>query len=452
MMPVRGRLVGGLLGSLFLAALVALPAVGTSDLIIGRPVVSVNLEGVVDPFVASYVDRTIEEASEVGAAAAILLTIDTPGGLDSSMRRIVKAILGSPVPVICYVSPQGARAASAGTFILLSCPVAAMAPGTNVGAAHPVGIAGAIEQDKVTNDAVAYIRSLAEQRGRNADWAEDAVRESDSISANRALEIEVIDLVAPDVDALLRLIDGRSVAVAADQTVTLSTVGWYVTARQEMGLGSRLLHALLQPGIAFALFYLGLILIIVELLHPGVSVPGILGVLSILSSFAAFGMLPVQLIGLVLLVASVVFFLLEIKYPGVGVLTVGGLASLVFGGLLLFDPRVPGARLSIGVIAPVAIAAALFFYFVVRAALRARSLPVDYRPATLVGAEGIALSDIAPIGTARVSLEDWTAESATGTIPKGTKIRVTGTEGLKLKVEAAERATGEVAARIGEES
>lgn len=430
-------------------------AVAAIAILIGTParasskVVQINLEGVVDPFVASFVERSIDEASNQGAAA-VLITIDTPGGLDSSMRKIVKAVLGSDVPVICFVSPQGARAASAGTFILLACPVAAMAPGTNVGAAHPVGISGAIEQDKVTNDAVAYIRSLAEQRGRNAEWAEKAVRDSDSISAEEALKIEVIDQVAPSVDELLEKLDGTSVNVVGDQSVALDTDDWEVTPAEEMGLATRILHALLEPGIAFALFYLGLILIVVELLHPGVSVPGILGAISILASFAAFGMLPIQLVGIVLLIASAVFFLLELKLPGIGFPTVGGVASLVSGGLLLFDPRVPGARLSGWVIAPVAIAAALFFYFVVRAALRARAIPVDYRPATLVGAEGIAVTNLNPVGSARVALEDWTAESVGGRIPKGTKIRVVATEGLKLKVEAVESRPSEVAAQAME--
>lgn len=404
-----------------------------------------------DPFVASYVDSSIDDAAEDGSSA-VLLTIDTPGGLDSSMRRIVQAILNSPVPVICFVSPQGARAASAGTFILIACPVAAMAPGTNVGAAHPVGISGAIEQDKATNDAVAFIRSLAEQRGRNADWAAKAVRDSDSISAEEALRIRVIDVIAPDAGTLLERLDGRTVKIAGDRTALLKTDNAKLAPEVQMGLASRILHALLAPGIAFALFYIGLILIVTELLHPGVSVPGVVGTLSLLAAFAAFGMLAIQLVGVLLLLASAIFFLLELKHPGLGLPAVGGLVTLVLGGLLLFDPRVPGAQVSGWVIAPVAIVAGLFFYFVVRAALRARSLPVDYRPATLVGAEGTAITDLDPLGSARVALEDWTAESVGARILKGTRVKVVGLEGLKLKVETAEPEPAEVAAEVKEGS
>lgn len=427
---MRGLRVRAVLATAVLAALLSSPALGAGT------ITSVQLEGVVDPFVASYVERVLSSTG----GSAVLLTIDTPGGLDSSMRRIIKAILNSSKPVICYVSPQGARAASAGTFILLACHIAAMAPGTNVGAAHPVGIAGVIEQKKATNDAAAYIRSLAEQRGRNADWAEKAVRDSESVSAEEALRLGVIDVVASDVDSLLERIDGRSVEVTGQGEVPLETIGADVEPAGVMGLGSRLLHALLQPSVAFILFYVGLMLVVVEVLHPGVSVPGVLGVVSMVGAFTAFGMLPVQLIGLVLLVASVVFFLLELKHPGLGFPTVGGLVSLLLGGVLLFDRDVPGAQVSPGVIIPVAIAAGLFFYFVVRAALRARALPVDYRPATLVGAEGIAITDLNPVGSARVALEDWTAEAIGGEIPKGTKVKVVGLEGLKLRVEVQKQA------------
>lgn len=431
---MRSRAVRLLLGAILLVVLAPAAHARSSGL------VTAQLDGVVDPFTASYLEGVIRDA-QTQAPPAILITIDTPGGLDSSMRRIIKSILNSSVPVICYVSPEGSRAASAGTFILLSCPVAAMAPGTNVGAAHPVGVLGAIEQDKATNDAVAFIRSLAERRGRNPDWAESAVRESKSVSAQEAKRLGVIDVVAPNLRTLLEAVDGKSVEVAGSQSVVLETRQAGVSQARSMGLGSRLLHTLLNPGIAFALFYLGLILIVVEFLHPGLSVPGIIGVLSLIGAFVSFGMLPVQLIGIVLLLASAVFFLLELKHPGIGVPTAGGLVTLVLGGLLLFDPRVPGAGVSGWVIGPVAIAAALFFTFVVRAAMTARRLPVDFRPATLVGAEGIAVTDLDPVGSVRVALENWTAEARGGRVPKGSKVRVVSLEGLKLKVEVAEQRT-----------
>ncbi|MBI2238814.1 MAG: nodulation protein NfeD, partial [Actinobacteria bacterium] len=318
----------------------ALPARGAT----GPIVVELGLDGVVDPFTANYVASGIADAAAQGAEA-VLLTIDTPGGLDSSMRKIVQAELNSPVPVICYVSPQGARAASAGAFILIACPVAAMAPGTNVGAAHPVGVSGAIMSKKVENDAAAYIRSLAERQERNADWAEQAVRDSVSISAQDALDLDVIDLIAPSEGALLDQVDGRNVQVAGGETVTLDTAGATIEPR-DMGLGASLLHSLLSPDLAFIFFYLGIGLIIIELLHPGVSIPGILGVLSLVAAFVSFGMLPVQIIGIALLLASAVFFLVELKHPGLGLPTVGGVATLVLGGLTLFNPSVPNARVS----------------------------------------------------------------------------------------------------------
>ena len=231
-----------LLGAAMLAAMASL---ATSARAQGdRPVVvELGLKGVVDPFTANYIAGGIARAGGQGADA-VLLTIDTPGGLDSSMRQIIQAILNSDVPVVCYVSPEGARAASAGTFIMMGCPVAAMAPGTNIGAAHPVGVAGAIEQKKVTNDAVAYIQSLANRNGRNAEWAKEAVVDAVSIPAEEALQKNVIDLIAPSVPALLSDIDGRRVEVAAGRTATLRTAGASIETLS-MGIGARILHALL---------------------------------------------------------------------------------------------------------------------------------------------------------------------------------------------------------------
>jgi membrane-bound serine protease (ClpP class) len=395
-----------------------------------------SLEGVVDPFEASYLATGIQKAQKDGAGA-VLITIDTPGGLDSSMRKVIQAILAARIPVICFVWPQGARAASAGAFILMSCPVAAMAPGTNVGAAHPVGVSGAVETSKVTNDAVAFIRGLAEERGRNADWAEKAVRASASVSATEAVRIKAADLIASSPADLLRKVDGRQVSVGGGKT-TLHTAGAAIVDR-DLGTGARLLHPLFTPNFAFLFFYLGLALIVLELLHPGISVPGILGALSLVLAGASLGMLPVQLIGVVLLIASVVFFLLELKHPGLGVPTLGGLVTLILGGLLLFDRSIPGAAVSPGVIAPVAIGLGLFFGFVVKAALRTRHLPPRSGPERMLGAEGVATTSLDPSGVVRVGGETWSAES-TSRVRKGTPVRVTGIEGLRLKVEPSDEA------------
>jgi membrane-bound serine protease (ClpP class) len=406
----------------------------------GRLVVSLSLTGVVDPFEANYIAGGLRAASDQNADA-VLLTIDTPGGLDSSMRKIIQSIEGSRVPVICYVSPPGARAASAGTFIMMGCPVAAMSPGTEIGAAHPVGVSGIIEQKKVTNDAAKYIRSLAEQHGRNAGWAERAVRDAISASADEALRLHVIDLVEPTTGALLQAVDGKTVQ-AAGGTVVLHTAGASIEKRG-LGLGASILHTLLSPDLAFIFFYLGLGLVVAGILHHPVAL--IFGIISLIATFVSFGMLPVQLVGIVLLLASAVFFLLELKHPGLGLPTVGGLVTLVLGGLFLFNPSVPNARVSWSVIVPVAAFTALFFVFVVGAAVRARRLPKSTGRESLMGAEGVVTTVLSPRGVVQVAGERWTAESSAGPVPAGSRVRVVGVEGLTLRVEpVVERVEGGV--------
>jgi membrane-bound serine protease (ClpP class) len=395
-------------------------------------VVEIPLEGVVDPFVADHVTDEIAQAEEAGATA-VLLTIDTPGGLDSSMRQITQAILNARVPVITYVSPSGARAASAGTFILLSAPVAAMAPGTNVGAAHPVGLSGAVASEKATNDAAEYIVSLADVYGRNAEWAESAVRDSVSASAEEALELGVIDLIAPDVPSLLRELDGTTVTLADGTTVTLQTTGAPIVVEDLSGFEA-FLHALLSPELAFLFFWLGLALLVTELFVPG-GVVGTIGGLMLVASIVALGMLPVQLLGVVLLIASIVFFVLELKHPGVGALALGGVVCLLLGGWFLFEDE---ARLSPYLIVPVAAAAAGFFLVVVRAAIRMRKSAVEMRDETLVGMEGIVVHDLAPTGVVKIASEEWTAEAVRGALIRGDRVRVVATDGLKLKVEPAD--------------
>lgn len=411
-----------------LAALLALPAVAQEDGPAGA-IVEIPLEGVVDPFVADHITREIQRA-DVSGATAVLLTIDTPGGLDSSMRQITQAILNADVPVIAFVSPAGARAASAGTFILLAAHVAAMAPGTNVGAAHPVGLSGAIASEKATNDAAAYIKSLAEARGRNADWAVRAVRESVSASAQEALDLGVIDLIEPDVPSLFRALDGRVVTLSDGTEVTLATTGVPVV-RESLGGFQRFLHALLTPELAFVFFWLGLAFLVTELFVPG-GVIGTLGGLMLVASIVALGMLPVQLIGVVLLLASVVFFVLELKHPGVGALAGGGVVCLLLGGWFLFEDQ---ARVSPFLIVPVAAAAAAFFLVVVRAAIRMRHSAVEMRDDTLVGKEGTVVHDLAPTGVVQIASEEWTAEAVRGSLVRGDRVRVVSMDGLKLKVE-----------------
>lgn len=378
-------------------------------------VVRLDLVGAVQPLSASYVVNGIRDA-EHRHAEAILLRIDTPGGLDSSMRKIVGALLTSKVPVVCWVGPSGARAASAGTFILLSCNTATMADGTNVGAAHPVGVQGQVLDHKVTNDATAFIRSIAEKRHRNASWAERAVRESVSLSAPEALRMRVIDKIASGPSAALRA----------------GGFEHFTVRREGIGFGRGLVGTLVDPNLAFLLFIIGLGGILFEVLHPGLSVPGVVGLFSLVFAAVMFELLPVTVAGLVLLVAGVAFLLVEAHHPGVHLPGIAGLISLVLGGLLLYDA---GAlvRVSRPFLALVVGLDAIFMTVFVRAAWRARRMPPP--DTSVVGAEGVVTSDLDPVGTVRVRSEQWTAESAAGKIEAGTKIHVVDHEGLRLRVE-----------------
>jgi membrane-bound serine protease (ClpP class) len=400
------------------------------------PIVHLTLNGVVDPFVADYLRRGISTAQGDGAGM-VLITIDTPGGLDSSMREIVQAILNADVPVVCYVSPQGARAASAGAFILTACPIAAMAPGTNVGAATPVGVSGIVLTRKVTEDAVAYIRSLAEQRGRNPDLAESFVRDATSVSADAALEADAIDLIEPTPGALLEALDGRTVTVANGTEVTLHTTD---AAVDDVDLSGAVafLHALFDPNLAFIFFWLGLGLIVLELIVPGHIFSGTLGTILLVISFASFGLLPVRLLGIVLLAASIVFFLLELKVPGFGIWSVAGLVSLLIGGQFLFNGA-GGVRVSPFVLVPVAAAVAAFFGLAVAKLLEIRHKPAPLGPERLIGMQGVALDGgLSPAGIVRVASEEWNATSSRGTVPEGAKVKVTALSGLSLTVEPAD--------------
>ena len=443
MPTIRSLAAIALLGALALAAATPAMAQDAAD----RRIVVLRLDGVVDPFIASYVADEVADAQD-GEAVAILLTIDTPGGLDSSMRQIVQAILASDVPVICYVAPDGARAASAGTFVLLSCPVAAMAPATNAGAAHPVGLSGAIASEKATNDAAEFIVSLAERHGRNAEWAERAVRDSISASAQEALDLGVIDLVAGSTADLLGAVDGRTVSVAEGREVSLD-LGGAVLEDRSLGWGQGLLHDLLDPNLAFLFLYLGLALVIAELFVPGL-VLGITGGVMLILAVVALGMLPVEIVGVVAILASLAFFALELKHPGLGLPTVAGIAALVLGGLFLFDPSVPSARVSPFVIAPVALFAAGFFGIAIQAAIRMRRRPAISSPgAQALGRIGVVIRPVDPLGIVRVSAEEWTAESLRGPIPAGESVRVVSMQGLRLVVEPVDVEAGAEAAPGG---
>ena len=406
----------------------------------GHPVVyEVSITGPVDSSVARLVERGVNEA-EAAHAAALLVRLDTPGGLDSSMRRMIKAIQSSRVPVVCWTGPPGARAASAATFILIGCPVAAMAPGTNVGAAHPVGVSGATETAKVTNDAVAYIRALAEARGRNADWAEQAVRNSVSISAQSALDLHVIDLLAASAPALFDAINGRQVQTAAG-TIVLDLAG--ATVRQvTLTSGERFVHWLSDADLGFLLFVFGIGGLLFEVLHPGLNVPGLLGVIFVILSLVVFDQLPLNAAGLALLAGAFVLFAIDLKVSAHGLPSVAGMTLFVLGGLLLYEPST--VRVSLGLLVGIAVAMGLFFAFAVRAGLRARRAPVVTGVERLIGSEGVVIEALEPRGLARVAAEMWAATlpaGETGRVAPGAIVRVLAIQGLTLVVEPIMLAT-----------
>jgi membrane-bound serine protease (ClpP class) len=408
------------------------------------PVVGwVRIEDAVQPASAGFLDRALRWARREDCEC-LVLELDTPGGLDTSMRRMVKGILASPVPVVVYVAPPGSRAASAGVFLVLAAHVAAMAPGTNLGAAHPVSIGGGLPggqtrpdstmAEKVVNDAAAYVRSLATQRGRNAEWAERAVRESVSITGDEALQLGVIDLIASDRGELLERIDGRAVETAGG-SVTLRTAGAGVI-EMRADLREQVLGAIANPNVAYLLLLLGALGIFFELSHPGALFPGIVGALSLLLAFFALQMLPVRATGVALILLSIVLFILEIKVTSFGALAMGGVAALLFGSLMLFDSA-SGVRLSLGVILPSVIVVGGLFILAVVLAVQAQTRRALTGADGLVGEIGEARTALAREGKVFVHGELWDAWSPRP-VPAGWRVRVVRVSGLRLEVEPLE--------------
>ncbi|HET8567934.1 MAG TPA: nodulation protein NfeD [Candidatus Limnocylindria bacterium] len=404
----------------------------------GRVVVG-HIRGVINPITDRYVERVLGGAE---GASAIVFVIDTPGGLIDSTYRITGRFLNARVPIVTYVAPSGARAASAGAFITLAGHVAAMAPATNIGAAHPVNASGGdIEGDlraKAENDAVAQITKIALARGRNAQWAEDAVRKSVSIRDDEAVKIDVVDLVATDVGDLLRKIDGLQVALP-HETVRLATAGARVE-EDAQNIIETILHLITDPQIAVLLFTLGTYGLIFELSNPSLIFPGIVGVIAIVLALFAFGTLDANAAGIALMVFAVILFVAEIWVPSHGLLTVGGLAALALGTIVLFPPvrpTLPGFRWTVEpwVVLTTTGLSALFFGFIVRESLRYRALRTSSGAETVIGAVGRARTALEPNGIAYVGGEDWTATSAAGAIPAGAPVRAVRVEGVRLIVE-----------------
>ncbi|MGA9117698.1 MAG: nodulation protein NfeD, partial [Bacteroidota bacterium] len=404
----------------------------------GTPAVHViTVEASINPASADYIGQSIREAAAQGAEC-LVIRLNTPGGLLKSTRSIVSDLLRAPLPVIVYVSPQGAQSASAGAFITLAAHIAAMAPGTNIGAAHPVGMQGSepdsIMNEKATNDAAAFIRSISEKRNRNVRWAEDAVRRSISFTETEALRDTVIDLVATDLRDLLNQADGRIVTVQEKER-RLRTKGAALTVK-EMDWKHRLLDVLSDPSIAYIFFLLGVYGLLFELYNPGSILPGVVGFICLVLAFYSLHTLPINYAGLALLLFGIILFIAEIKVTSYGLLSVGGVISLVLGSIMLIDTESPLEVISISwsVIIPAALCTALFFAFAIGMGIRAQRR----RPATgaegMVGGEGEALGDLHPEGQVRVRGEIWKAVSLDGRIRAGARIRVERIQDLTLFV------------------
>jgi len=403
----------------------------------GADVIKVRASGVVNPVMSEFISRNVDSAVSENAEA-LVIELDTPGGLDASMRDIVKKIIASEVPVVVYVSPSGARAASAGVFITLSAHIAAMSPGTNIGAAHPVGLGGKMDEtmvEKVENDAAAYIKSIAFKRGRNAEWAEKAVRESVSITGEEALKLNVIDLVSPDLGSLLENIDGREVETSSGKHI-VETKGIKVQYR-EMGLRLKILNIISDPNIAYVLMLLGFYGIFFELTNPGSIFPGVFGAIALILAFYSFQTLPVNYAGLLLIILGIVLFILEIKVVSYGILTVGGIISMIIGSIMLFESTLPFFRLSLKVILPAVILTALFFTLAVALVVKAHRRKPMTGVEGLTGLTGEARTDVHEKGgQVFVHGEIWSAWSDEP-IKAGEKIIVDKVDKLKLKVRSA---------------
>lgn len=395
--------------------------------------------GSINPGLAEFILDGIRTA-EKEQAEALVIQLDTPGGLDSSMRQIAQAIINSKVPVIVYVSPRGARAASAGLLITMAAPVAAMAPGTNIGAAHPVSVGlGKVDKvmgQKMVNDMVAYGRALATERGRNADWVEKGIRQSASIPAAEALRLKVVDLGAEDLDDLLKKVDGRKVMVAGKPLV-LHTAGATVRDIPE-GLRTRILKHIADPNIAFILMMIGLAGLYFELAHPGVVFPGVVGALCLLLAFFAFQTLPINFIGILLILLAFILFILEFKITSYGLLSLGGVISLLLGSMMLFRQGEMGIGISWWVLIPTVLVVSGFFIAVAGIVFRMHFRRSMTGTAGMVGEKGVAHTALAPEGQVFVHGEYWHAVSEEPIAP-GEPVEVVEVVNLKLKVRKAEK-------------
>ena len=400
----------------------------------GKHIKVIRIEESINPGTAAFLARGTQQAVE-DEAVLLVVQLDTPGGLVSSMRTMVKTIMNAPIPVVVYVSPSGAQAASAGVFVVMSADIAAMAPGTNIGAAHPV-VAGGKEMDetmdtKMVNDLVAFIKSIASKRGRNADWAEEAVRKSVSITAEEALRLKVVDLVAQDMNDLLLKLEGWPVQTKEGEK-KLSLKG-LSTEGVEENLRDKILKTISNPNIAYLLMLIGLAGLYFELSHPGAIFPGVIGGISLILAFYAFQTLSVNYAGVLLILLGAILFLLEIKVTSYGLLSIGGIICLTLGSIMLFNTGTTGLRVSWSVLIPAVLVISGFFITVAFLAVRAHMAKPRTGYQGLIGEIAVAKESLAPEGKVFVHGELWNATSDE-IVPVGSRVEVIGVENLLLKV------------------
>ena len=404
------------------------------------PVYTIEVDGIINPATAKFIVDSIDQAAQEGAQC-LIIQLDTPGGLMESMRIIVKKMLASTIPIIVYVAPSGARAASAGVFITMAANIAVMAPGTHIGAAHPVMMGGGEGKEsktmteKIVNDTVSYIKTIAKNRGRNVDWAEKAVKKSVSITEEEAVKLNVVDFISPDLSSLLTKIDGKVVKFDG-VTRTLQTKG-VQPKPLEMSWRDRLLDIISNPTIAYILLMLGIYGIFFELSSPGAILPGVVGGIFLILAFYALQMLPVNYAGLALILFAIILFIAEVKVVSHGLLAIGGVISLFLGSMMLFRSPVEYMRVSMSVIIPAVLVSAAFFIFAVTKAVHARLKQPTTGMEGLIGEVGIASTPIAPEGKISIHGEFWNVMSDQA-VDKGEKVQVIGIANLKLKVKKIE--------------
>jgi membrane-bound serine protease (ClpP class) len=403
------------------------------------PVSIIEMDGAIGPITVRLLNAALERA-RVEHAQALVIELNTPGGLERSMRSMVQSILSSEIPVIVYVAPTGARAASAGVFITMAGHVAAMAPATNIGAAHPVAVGGQMDKEmvkKVESDAAAFARTIATERGRNVDWAEKAVRSSVSATEREAVKLKVVDLIADNVPDLLAKVDGRVVKTSKGM-VTLHTRE-ATLKRIEVRFRDRFLAFISDPNVAYILMMVGMLGIFFELSTPGAILPGVIGGISLILAFFAFQSLPVNWAGLLLILFGLVLLVVEIKVTSHGVLTIGGVVAMVLGSLMLYDVPESGLRISWFVLLPTVGATAGVVMFAVGAGLRALHRPLTTGAAGMVGQTGVVRTALDPEGQVLVGGELWGAVTRDGPVPPGEHVEIVSVDGLTLMVTRTAR-------------